>query len=112
MRTIDANVAIKGLIEIRNNLREGFPKQFQQETIRKALRVVEEAPTITYEDLVPHGRWIITKEYDEIIDLEIVKYTCSVCGKYHLTGAEVNLATNFCSSCGAKMNGEKNNESD
>jgi len=79
MRLIDANVVVKGLVEVRDGLKEGFPKRFQQETIRKALRVVEESPTIE----VGPVRWIpVTERLPEkegwyhvaILDIKKGKY--------------------------------------
>ena len=105
MRPIDANVVVKELLEIRSGLKEGFSKRFQQETIRKALRVVEEAPTLTYEDLVPHGRWV-PLEYDGYADGFPVwdLWECSVCQEEH-EGDEDTL-TPFCPNCGAKLDGK------
>jgi len=99
MRSIDANIVVKGLIEIRDNLREGFPKQFQQETIRKALRCVEETPTLDYKDLVPQGEW------ERVIPSKSAakwstKVSCSMC---HKGGYE---RYNFCPNCGARMRRE------
>lgn len=60
-------------------------------------------------DVVPvrHGRWILTKEFNDVIDMEVVKYTCSVCSEYRLSATGLSQATQFCPNCGAKMNGGK-----
>ena len=52
---------------------------------------------------VRHGEWVITKEYNEVIDTEITKYTCSVCKDYRLSGYGLSKATKYCPNCGAKM---------
>lgn len=56
--------------------------------------------------IVRHGRWIITQRYEDIIDMDVVKFTCSVCGEYRLTASGLNQATNYCPNCGARMDGE------
>lgn len=52
---------------------------------------------------VRHGRWIITSKYSDIIDMEVTKYTCSVCGEYRLSTTGLSQATNHCPHCGARM---------
>ena len=56
--------------------------------IRKALRCMEETPTLDYAPVV-HGEWV-----------EGLK--CSKCGQVDMT------KPNFCPNCGAKMDGGKN----
>lgn len=46
MRTVDANHIVKEIILLRDNIQEGRNKSSQLGMIRKALRVVEESPTI------------------------------------------------------------------
>lgn len=55
---------------------------------------------------VKHGRWIVSKEYNDVIDMNVVKYTCSACGEYRLTATTLSQATNYCPNCGARMDGE------
>lgn len=55
---------------------------------------------------VVHGRWIVTKEFNDVIDMDVVKYTCSACGEYRLSATTLSQATNYCPNCGAKMDGE------
>jgi hypothetical protein len=56
-------------------------------------------------DVVPvvHGRWIVTKEYNDVIDMDVAKYTCSACGEYRLSATTLSQATNYCPNCGAHM---------
>ena len=59
-------------------------------------------PTLTYEDLVPHGRWgkvIPSKSAAKWSS----KVSCSVC---HKAGYE---RYNYCPNCGAKMDGGQDN---
>ena len=62
-------------------------------------------PTIEAEP-VRHGRWIVTKEYNDVIDMDVVKYACSACGEYRLSATTLSQATNYCPNCGAKMDGD------
>lgn len=58
---------------------------------------IDNAPTITYEDLVPHGRW---KRRGRNLG------ECSECGEV------VAVRHRYCPNCGAKMDGGKDNEAD
>lgn len=68
---------------------------------------VQAAPTITYADLVPHGRWM----HDGGVD-----WYCSYCKSYHTFDEFGDLhpvadcGYYYCPNCGAKMDGGKNNE--
>lgn len=66
-----------------------------------------DAPTIDAEP-VKHGKWEEISEYNGWGDTH---YRCSACGEeWNLesgTPAENNM--NFCSNCGAKMDGGENN---
>lgn len=68
--------------------------------IRKALRCMEQTPTIDPESLRPKGQWV----YDD----GNLEWACSEC----LRAAHVNLGaisgyilSDFCPNCGAKMEG-------
>lgn len=56
-------------------------------------------------DVAPsvHARWIVTKAYNDVIDMDVSKYTCSSCGEYRLIATTLSQATNYCPNCGAKM---------
>ena len=78
--------------------------------------IIDEQPTITYEDLVPHGRW---EPYYE--DVEIYntggfterRQTGWICGRCKSKKSITHYyKTDFCPSCGARMDGGKENESD
>ena len=71
-------------------------------SILKAIECfVEELPAADVAPMV-HGRWVITKEHCDIIDVDVVRYTCSACGEYRLSATTLSQATNFCPNCGAK----------
>ena len=75
-------------------------------TCRNGIRtLIKNAPAA---DVAPvrHGRWVITKSYNDVIDMEVVKFTCSVCGEYRLTATNLSQATNYCPNCGARMDWE------
>lgn len=55
---------------------------------------------------VRHGKWIVTKEFNDVLDMDVEKYTCSACGEYRLTASGLSQATDFCPNCGAKMDKE------
>ena len=55
---------------------------------------------------VVHGRWIISQRFEEILEMEVVKYTCSACNEYRLSATGLSQATNYCPACGARMDGE------
>lgn len=109
MRAIDADKLKELLLKERDAIpktvteRYGFgvPKQNHSGDqvrggIRKALRCMEQTPTITYADLVPHGRWESCEEDGVVV--------CSVCGNVE------TQTSYFCRCCGTKMDGGKDNE--
>ena len=49
------------------------------------------------------GEWVVTKAYNDVIEMDVVKYTCSACGEYRLSATGLSQATNFCPNCGADM---------
>ena len=56
---------------------------------------------------VRHGKWIVTKEFNDVLDMDVEKYTCSACGEYRLTASGLSQATNYCPNCGAKMDADE-----
>ena len=72
--------------------------------VRAIMRGVEELPAA---DVAParRGRWLMTRAYNDIIDMVVVKYTCSACGEYRLSSSNLSQATKYCPNCGAKMEG-------
>ena len=56
---------------------------------------------------VRHGKWIVTKEFNDVLDMDVEKYTCSACGEYRLTASGLSHATNYCPNCGAKMDADE-----
>lgn len=55
---------------------------------------------------VRHGKWIVTKEFTDVLDMDVEKYTCSACGEYRLTASGWSQATNYCPNCGAQMDAD------
>lgn len=56
---------------------------------------------------VRHGKWIVTKEFNDVLGIYIEKYTCSACEEYRLTASGLSQATNYCPNCGAKMDADE-----
>lgn len=79
----------------------------------KVWEILEAAPTLTYEDLVPHGEWEFEHE-------NWGKLTCSLCKGEALKNSIPSfygntityVGSNFCPNCGAKMNRRVDNEND
>ena len=57
---------------------------------------------------VRHGRWIKEIDYEEIVDIEFLKCTCSICGWVTRTDKTIGIKYNYCPYCGAKMDEEDN----
>lgn len=64
--------------------------------IKKALRVIEQAPTIEAEP-VRHGEWVPGDYYD----------IGDVCSKCDWDSRQISPLYNYCPACGAKMDGGK-----
>ena len=73
-------------------------KDFGELTAKKAIRVVEKAPTIDAEP-VRHGKWIPHEDEDG----ERYGDNCSECGEWYVMPYG---KTNFCPHCGARMDKE------
>ena len=69
------------------------------------LSAKEKIGRIPAADVAPvrHGRWIITHEYDGLIDMCISRYTCSACGDYKISPDTFRPETAYCPTCGARM---------
>ena len=87
---------------------KGFADEYTGEGI-VYVEDIDNAPTLTYEDLVPHGRWEKGKEKKLYCDWEMNGWydypeLCTNCG-YDAAehGAGVGK---FCPNCGAKMDRE------
>lgn len=68
--------------------------------------IMKKAPTVDAVE-VAHGRWLTWGEKfpkTVLIGVESLGVFCSVCEKH------ADNKTNYCPNCGAKMDGEKNNE--
>lgn len=76
-------------------------KDKDRRTWAKAICVLHDMPAADVAPVV-HGRWTITEEYNDVIDMTVVKYTCSACGEYRLCGTTLSQ-TSYCPNCGAKM---------
>lgn len=90
MRLIDADYVLKGLKNF-NDRKHGNPHFLNG--IETAKEIITNAPTI---DAVPvvHGEWKDDCDYRHLLN-------CSLCG------CSVGYGTNFCTNCGAKMDGGK-----
>ena len=97
MRPIDADKLLKKKIEL--YIPPEDPEEtwcFGADVVVIPVDDVEQAPTLTYEDLVPHGRWDFVDQrfYDGgFVDI----YICTSCGLSN-DGKSI-----FCPNCGAKM---------
>ena len=66
---------------------------------------INAAPTFTLDDIVPHGRWVMTLYTTESRRHRIIsnkKFACSECG--YSNGRK---QSNYCPNCGAKMDLEE-----
>ena len=75
---------------------------------------IAKTPTLTYADLVPHGRWVEQDErYFSPGGNPI--FSCSLCSHKvfdkRIYRWEETPSYNYCPNCGAKMDGGKDNES-
>lgn len=97
MRPIDADAVIKNLSDISTG-KDRFGRGIKA-GISTAILRLENAPTITLDDLRPRGRWIgKNSPYDVNIHI------CSVCRE------QVSILGNklrYCPNCGAKMDLEE-----
>ena len=62
----------------------------------EGITAIENAPSADVVE-VRHGEWID----DNTWSADMLHYRCSICGNYE------GCKTNFCSNCGAKMDGER-----
>jgi DNA-directed RNA polymerase subunit RPC12/RpoP len=75
--------------------------------VETCIVVLEDAPTLDYTP-VRHGEWVQRSYFDECENV----YTCSAC-EFDLTlidGTPKDNRMIYCPSCGAKMDGGKNND--
>lgn len=87
-RLIDANALHMILVKM---------KGFGELTAKKAIRAVENAPTIDAEP-VRHAKWIKTDESDEFYGR---LYRCSSCNTFVIGDMD-----NYCPFCGSRMDEE------
>lgn len=103
MRPIDADELmeeIAGMSIVITGLRigNGVLTEFAQEYRKSVLRIIDEAPTIGYKDLVPQGEWVNNADdYPE----------CNRCGYMPAYDPAIDdiAYSNFCPHCGARMKG-------
>lgn len=108
-RLIDANATADAIAEVMDKY-DGYDS-CQNKVIQglmKAQDVVADAPTVDAVEVV-HGWWV-PLEYDGYADGNPVwdLWECSKCREEH-SGDEDTL-TPYCPHCGAKMDGENENE--
>jgi hypothetical protein len=108
MRIIDADAVVNIINSLLATDEDGADRtvvSLVRFGLNEAKKTVEDAPTIDPEELRQKGEWTVTKEYNDILDMEVVKYTCSACKEYRLSATGLSQATNYCPNCGAKMRG-------
>lgn len=92
-RYIDAdNINLKGISVFDQNLEI----LISLSDVRKALQMT---PTADVQE-VRHGNWVKVSEHMPI-------YNCSICLNRNLFKNGNNVFSNFCPHCGAKMDGER-----
>lgn len=84
MRMIDADELKEALLEARRS---------ETDTSLKLIRLIEEQPTVDR----PRGRWIKYSPPNPNEDDGVDAWDCSECG------AMVSRPTNYCPTCGARM---------
>ena len=104
MRLIDADALEQELLSIHKRIADtsgADPTCFQTGAcvgLETAGQCISKASVIDAV-LVKHGRWIEKRKYGYFKDLYEVSYTCNLCGDV------VYGKHNYCSDCGAKMDG-------
>lgn len=91
----------KALLE---KLNESFPILSNYKLPKSLRQIVNEIPAADVVE-VAHGKWIISRRFEEILEMEVAKYTCSACKEYRLSTTGLSQATNYCPHCGARMDG-------
>lgn len=108
MRLIDADKIPKVTIQVPGNVTVKVKNGECLEGIADVpYQIIEDAPTIDPESLLPRGTWEGTA--DGYADGELVydTWTCSECG-YTVETDDPDDLTKFCPNCGAKMEGGHN----
>mgnify|MGYP003291506310 CR=1 FL=1 len=97
MRLIDADALIQFFQSSKNQ--KAFYTYF---TTTDIIRVLDNAPTLTLDDLREKGEWIECKDLNGD-----TYYDCSVCGESFclIDGSPTDNLFKFCPNCGAKMGG-------
>ena len=93
MKVIDAYALLKKITSINTSGRYSFCRGVY--TVAEiVLEFIKNSPTV---DTVKHGRW---KKHNSIFSI------CSNC--YYMVDTSCGNRVNYCSNCGAKMDGESN----
>ena len=101
MRLIDADALIQNHFSDEHRIALSYADKLWMRTI------ISDEPTI---DAVPvvHGEWIIKTNYKTPVSHAYIRkeklYICPYCGK------DYRQHMNFCGNCGAKMDGERAEE--
>lgn len=101
-RAIENTMRYHGTVYSRNVFSES-PQEIPYLLAAKVLRGVEDAPAADVAPVV-HGRWIEREKYTFG-----TMYDCSICGTRILDNGH---SWNYCSHCGAKMDGGADHEAD
>lgn len=99
MSAIDADSLIRQ-IKLQANRTSSGEMSDPYMTWQDVVRLILEAPTITYADLVPHGRWKYYHKHNKAV--------CTECSFERDLEADFGRAVS-CPNCGARMDGGKDN---
>lgn len=98
-RLIDANVLIEEINQQRRANRTSFPRKSY--VVGDVLTSIYNAPTVDAVEVV-HGQWIAVPSSDMMTGKA---YCCSECKRMRYG----SFMPNYCSNCGAKMDGGADN---
>lgn len=107
---IDRNYIVKAYIDLCKalNQKSKICPGADEPTVKNVFAIVMHAPAADVVE-VRHGRWMTTDAYPHHL-------YCSVCYKTYAKNAkwvnELDLPTNYCPNCGARMGKEDEHEAD
>ena len=90
------------LIDADELLKSGF---FSNETIPERILFVGDVESMPTIDPIKHGKWNRLKDH---VYFDGDSFECSVCGEQFFMILEGSKNYNYCSNCGAKMDGVTN----
>lgn len=96
MRIIDADA-----LGIGKAKREVFENPAYADGWNSAIEIINSAPTLTLDDIIPHGRWLNWKPKHLGMEYSYDTKECSECG--HTMHNALIIPAYYCPHCGAKM---------